>query len=221
MKKGFIIGALTGLTIAGASLSFASSHVQALLNDQIKVTLNGVVQTFVDEKTNETQYPLTYNNRTYLPLRTVADLVGVDVEYDGTTNTAVLNNKGANVEKLKVVGEEGWDGEIFVLNGKYLVTLIKNPYSEAESTLIIADYFKSSRHEYYFDIGYDVEEEKFMYSIDDDKFVISAYEQSEEISDNGMTKLHRRDYEIIEKDGEWERVKIREDKTDVKYTAAT
>ena len=90
MKKGFVIGLATGLTVAGASLVLANSQIQAILNDQIKVTLNGQVQEFKDETTNETQYPITYHDRTYLPLRTVANLVGVDVDYDANTNTAKL-----------------------------------------------------------------------------------------------------------------------------------
>ena len=92
MKKGFIVGLATGLTVAGASLVLASSQIQAILNDKIKVTLNGQVQEFKEETTNETQYPITYKDRTYLPLRTVANLVGVDVDYDANSNTAILES---------------------------------------------------------------------------------------------------------------------------------
>ena len=74
----------------------ANSQIQAILNDQIKVTLNGQVQEFKDETTNETQYPITYHDRTYLPLRTVANLVGVDVDYDASSNTAILKTDKSN-----------------------------------------------------------------------------------------------------------------------------
>lgn len=90
MKKDFIIGLAIGLTVAGASLVLANSQIQVILNNQIKVTLNGQVQEFKDEITNETQYPITYHGRTYLPLRTVANLVGVYVDYDAESNTAKL-----------------------------------------------------------------------------------------------------------------------------------
>lgn len=106
MKKGFILGLATGLTVAGASLVLANSQIQAILNDQIKVTLNGQVQEFKDETTNETQYPITYKDRTYLPLRAVANLVGVDVDYDVGSNTAILKsdkdttNKMLNIKEL-------------------------------------------------------------------------------------------------------------------------
>ena len=103
MKKGFILGLATGIMLTGASLVFANSQIQAILNNQIKVTLNGQVQEFRDETTNELQYPITYKDRTYLPLRTVANLVGVDVDYDSNTNTALLKNdenKYAKIEQL-------------------------------------------------------------------------------------------------------------------------
>lgn len=93
MKKGFVLGLATGVVLTGASLVSANSQIQAILNNQIKVTLNGQVQEFKDETTNETQYPITYKDRTYLPLRTVANLVGVDVDYDANSNTAILKTK--------------------------------------------------------------------------------------------------------------------------------
>ena len=92
MKKGFILGIATGMVLTGVSLVLANSQIQAILNDQIKIALNGQVQEFKDETTNETQYPITYHDRTYLPLRTVANLVGVDVDWDANSNTANLNN---------------------------------------------------------------------------------------------------------------------------------
>ena len=114
MKKGFILGLTTGVVLTGASLVLANSQIQAILNDQIKVTLNGQVQEFKDETTNETQYPITYHDRTYLPLRTVANLVGVDVDYDASSNTAILNTRNilanniineTNKELLKIGNE--------------------------------------------------------------------------------------------------------------------
>ena len=93
MKKGFILGLIISIVLIGTSLAIANSQIQAILNEQIKVTLNGQVQEFKDETTNETQYPITYKDRTYLPLRTVANLVGVDVDYDANNNTAILKTK--------------------------------------------------------------------------------------------------------------------------------
>ena len=79
MKKGsgnfkLIGGLLAGMLIGGVTVVGANQAIQALQNTEIKVSLNGQVQTFKDETTGETQYPITYNDRTYLPLRNVAQL---------------------------------------------------------------------------------------------------------------------------------------------------
>lgn len=108
MKKGFIIGLLTGLTITGASFVLANSQIQAFLNDKIRVTLDGETQIMRDETTNEIQYPITYHDRTYLPLRTIAKLLGIAVDYDAISNTAMLKtshsgeDQEVNSEEIKV-----------------------------------------------------------------------------------------------------------------------
>ena len=63
---------------------------KSIQNTEIKVTLNGQLQEFKDETTGEAQYPITFQNRTYLPLRTVAQLAGLNVDYDSSNNTAIL-----------------------------------------------------------------------------------------------------------------------------------
>lgn len=79
---GFILG--TTLTVS------AGTWIQAYRNDEIKITLNGKEQTFRDATTNEIELPITYNNRTYLPLRSLATLLGISVDYDANTKTAIL-----------------------------------------------------------------------------------------------------------------------------------
>lgn len=127
MKKGFIVGLAAGLTVAGASLVFANSQIQAILNNQIKVTLNGQVQEFKDETTNETQYPITYHDRTYLPLRTVANLVGVDVDYDASSNTAMLND--INEDNIEQVYQK------YIENRKNALLNEKRTYKEVYNIL--------------------------------------------------------------------------------------
>ena len=85
--------ALAGIMVGGISVVCANQAIQAMQNTEIKVSLNGQVQEFKDETTGERQYPITYNNRTYLPLRNVASLSGLDVNFDSNSNTAVLNSK--------------------------------------------------------------------------------------------------------------------------------
>lgn len=46
-----------------------------------------------DATTGEREYPITYKNRTYIPLRSVATLLGMNVDYDDVTKTAIVNSK--------------------------------------------------------------------------------------------------------------------------------
>ena len=107
MNKRFLLGLITGVALTGTTLVFANMQIQAILNQQIKVSLNGQVQEFKDETTGETQYPITYHDRTYLPLRNVAQLAGLNVDYDANSNTAILTKcKGfTNEEIIELIKE--------------------------------------------------------------------------------------------------------------------
>lgn len=94
---GFILG--TTLTVS------AGTWIQAYRNDEIKITLNGKEQTFRDATTNEIELPITYNNRTYLPLRSLATLLGISVDYDANTKTAILETKNDGKLRPKTIGE--------------------------------------------------------------------------------------------------------------------
>ena len=60
----------------------AGTRIQAYRNDEIKILLNGELQTFRDTTTNEIELPIMYNDRTYLPLRSLATMLGLNVDYD-------------------------------------------------------------------------------------------------------------------------------------------
>lgn len=152
MKKGFILGMCIGLTVAGTSLVLANSEIRAILNNKIKVTLNGITQTFRDETSNAVQYPITYENRTYLPLRTVANLVGVEVGYDEKTNTAILEAKESKysvVERLVKEELKKWPGvkdvivnDITIFTKESATTKIDGDKLESEEFLGNMTFFK-------------------------------------------------------------------------------
>ena len=85
-----VCGTIAGFVLGSITIVGANQAIQAIQNTNIKVSLDGVIQEFKDETTGETQYPITYNDRTYLPLRNVANLAGLSVDYDNNTNTAKL-----------------------------------------------------------------------------------------------------------------------------------
>ena len=91
-----ILGTVAGIMIGGLTVVGANQAIQAMQNTEIKVSLNGQIQEFKDETTGEIQYPITYNNRTYLPLRNVAQLSGLDVNYEQSSNTALLKTSSLN-----------------------------------------------------------------------------------------------------------------------------
>jgi hypothetical protein len=98
-----VLGTITGVVIGGLSVVGANQAIQALQNTEIKVSLNGQVQEFKDETTGEVQYPITYHDRTYLPLRNVANLAGLYVDYDNNTNTAILESQNKDESNFDTI----------------------------------------------------------------------------------------------------------------------
>lgn len=95
MKRSKFIPALVlaltlvcGITV-GASAASGLQEIAAYLNANITVKLDGEAQTFLDAQGNRV-YPITYNGTTYLPVRAVAGLVGLDVDWDQATQTVLL-----------------------------------------------------------------------------------------------------------------------------------
>lgn len=90
--------ALTALVLALALVgafslvSYAANGLQeisAYLNSNITVKLDGETKTLTDA-TGARTYPITYNGTTYVPLRSVANLLGIDVNWDQDTQTVLL-----------------------------------------------------------------------------------------------------------------------------------
>ena len=104
-----VLGTVAGAMIGGLTVVGANQAIQAIQTTGIKVNLNGQLQEFKDETTGETQYPITYHDRTYLPLRNVENIAGLNVDYESKTNTAMLNK---NVSESYVTNytSANWDG---------------------------------------------------------------------------------------------------------------
>ncbi len=105
MNRNFksVLGVVVGAIIGGLTVVTANQAIQAMQNTEIKVSLNGEVQTFKDETTGEVQYPITYHDRTYLPLRNVANLAGLYVDYDNNTNTAILESQNKDESNFDTI----------------------------------------------------------------------------------------------------------------------
>ena len=77
--------------------------VDVIINKQIKIIYNNLQKNFYDINDNLI-YPISYNNTTYLPIRSIANLFGCFVDYDYETNTVLLGNK-LNIEIVLISGD--------------------------------------------------------------------------------------------------------------------
>lgn len=74
-------------------------EIQAYLNNGIKVVVKGELFESVDPADGSKYIPVTYKGRTYLPLRAIAEAVGLEVTWDGPNNTAIIGDVGGEIAK--------------------------------------------------------------------------------------------------------------------------
>ena len=96
--KGFLSGVLVTMLAIGliGTAAAAGRQTQATLNyTGINITYNGAKVTPTDAKGNPVE-PFIINGTTYLPLRGVAQILGLNVAWDATSNTAALTDGSAS-----------------------------------------------------------------------------------------------------------------------------
>ena len=79
------------VALVAVTASGTLQEIVANLNYGITIEYNDVDQTMTDANGNRV-YPISYNGTTYLPIRAVANMMGVKVEWDGPTNHVLLGN---------------------------------------------------------------------------------------------------------------------------------
>lgn len=84
---------------AGAAAANGLQEIKAYLNSRVTITLDGEVQTLQNADGTRI-YPITYNGATYLPLRAMAGLVGLDVGWDQATQTVKLGKQPNGVDLI-------------------------------------------------------------------------------------------------------------------------
>lgn len=89
--KPFILGFLAAVILMSTTIIFADDITQ-----MIEVTFN-TIHLKVDGKDVEAENIL-YNDKTYVPLRVVAEMLGKDVNWDEATNTADIGDKVVAVQ---------------------------------------------------------------------------------------------------------------------------
>jgi hypothetical protein len=100
MKK-FIAGILTGIILT-ASIPVVAANITAVADSSINLMINGVMKTLPEDVSI-----LLYNNRTYLPLRYIAEELGADVNWhDADRLVTVVMPEPEVVEKIVEVPVE-------------------------------------------------------------------------------------------------------------------
>ena len=92
--KWLLLGLLIGLSITLIGAFASSSITKELFYNNIKIMLNNSEVTPTDANGNYVE-PFIIDGTTYLPVRGVANALGLDVKWDGDTNTVLLSTKEA------------------------------------------------------------------------------------------------------------------------------
>ncbi|NLX03340.1 MAG: hypothetical protein GXY40_12565 [Syntrophomonadaceae bacterium] len=108
MKKKWILMLAVVMLFAFTAGVVAAPEVQqitAKLATDFKITLNGNAWAPKDADGSDL-YPLVYKNRTYLPVRAVAEALNVKVDWDAKTSTVILGEAAVAPVKEEPVKEE-------------------------------------------------------------------------------------------------------------------
>jgi len=85
--QGMVAGVLMTVLLLGAITVYATNTRTLEATFGVRVNINGELQTFADD-----MQPFTADGRTWLPVRGIADALGLDVDWDGTTQTVYLTS---------------------------------------------------------------------------------------------------------------------------------
>lgn len=97
-KKSFIAGMVTMLvltSLVGTGYATFGKVTRELEYKNISVTLDGKKLDLRDVNGNSVE-PFMFGGTNYLPVRALAESLGLSVSWDGSTNTVVLTTKGSS-----------------------------------------------------------------------------------------------------------------------------
>lgn len=83
--------------------AFAATNLQeikAYLNYDLAIRYDGELQTMYDANGKQV-YPISYNGTTYLPIRAVGNMMGVDVLWDGDNYQVLLGKTGQAIDFIE------------------------------------------------------------------------------------------------------------------------
>lgn len=109
-----LVCVVVGSFSAGVLATNSLEEIKAYLNYGITIKLDGQTQIMHDEA-GDRVYPITYSGTTYVPIRAVSNMLGIDVEWDGKNNAVLLGETGAKDFLVDI--------EPYARDGAYRMTL--------------------------------------------------------------------------------------------------
>lgn len=109
LKKSIVAVAMLGMTLTGAAGVYAGANLEkisAYLNHSIGIKVDGVVY-----NTGKKLTPITYQNTTYLPVRAMADVLDVPVQYDARNNQVLIGSNPGNGQTTELTNVKYSDAE--------------------------------------------------------------------------------------------------------------
>lgn len=109
LNKSIVAVAVLGMTLTGAAGVYAGANLEkisAYLNHSIGIKVDGVVY-----NTGKKLTPITYQNTTYLPVRAIADVLDVHVQYDAKNNQVLIGSNPGNGQTTELTNVKYSDAE--------------------------------------------------------------------------------------------------------------
>lgn len=153
--KGIVLGIILGTMLVPTVFATIGTVTKELSYNDIKITLNDQKLTPTDANGNYVE-PFIIDGTTYLPVRGVASALGLDVSWDGATQTVFIQD--ANQIKLAaayLLGTSSWLTEISLMlsecqtilyyeprdsdayNSNYMIfKMIRDTYNEKKSEYV-------------------------------------------------------------------------------------
>lgn len=104
-KKMIVMVLLLTFALATTVMATVGSRTVELAYNNIKILLNGKSVVPTDANGNAVE-PFIIDGTTYLPVRAVATALGMNVGWDGATNTVLLDNPGVFQGGVQVYDDE-------------------------------------------------------------------------------------------------------------------
>lgn len=133
-KRSFLNGFVCALLIVclfGSAMASTGNKAVELIYKNIKIVLNGETVEPKDVNGNVVE-PFIISGTTYLPVRAVAEALGLDVQWDGSTSTVVLEDPNFKKIETPVFSGNEYElkpGEVFTKGCYVIVDGVKILYN--------------------------------------------------------------------------------------------